>query len=241
MDPHAVAIGATSFLACAVEMVEAMSIVVAVGVTRGWGRAFGAALCAVAVLAIVVGLAGPRLPALAENHWIKLAVGLIALYVGLRWLQKAVLRAAGRKALRDENASYARSVARAQTESPGEAFVTAFTGVLTEGIEVVAIVLALGSGSAVTLEAAGGGALVALLLVGGVAIAVQGPLSRVPENTLKYLVGVMLTAFGTYWIGEGLGVAWPASDVALFYLAAAVLAIALSTTAALRRRATAAT
>jgi uncharacterized membrane protein len=82
---------------------------------------------------------------------------------------------------------------------------------------------------------------VALLLVGGVAIAVQGPLSRVPENTLKYLVGVMLTAFGTYWIGEGLGVEWPASDVALFYLAAAVLAIALSTTAALRRRATAAT
>ena len=100
MDAHAVAIGTTSFLACAVEMVEAMSIVVAVGVTRGWGRAFGAALCAVAVLAIVVALAGPRLPALAENHWIKLAVGLIALYVGLRWLEKAVLRAAGRKALK---------------------------------------------------------------------------------------------------------------------------------------------
>ena len=170
----------------------------------------------------------------------KLSRATIALYVGLRWLQKAVLRAAGRKALRDENASYARSVARAQAESPGEAFVTAFTGVLTEGIEVVAIVLALGSGSAATLEAAGGGALVALLLVGGIAIAVQGPLSRVPENTLKYLVGVMLTAFGTYWIGEGAGVEWPASDVALFYLAAAVLAIALSTTAALRRRATAA-
>jgi len=187
------------------------------------------------VLAIAVAIAGPRLPELAENAWVKLAVGLIALYVGSKWLYKAILRAAGRKALRDENAAYARGLARVEKESPGEAFATAFTGVLTEGIEVVAIVLALGSGSTATLAGAAGGAFVALVLVAGVGIAVKGPLSRVPENTLKYLVGVMLTAFGLYWVGEALQVRWPASDVALFYLAALVFAVAAASTAALRR------
>jgi uncharacterized membrane protein len=235
MESNAIVIATTSFLACAVEMVEALSIVVAVGVTRGWARALGAAACAVVVLAIAVAIAGPRLPELAENPWVKLAVGLVALYVGSKWLYKAVLRAAGRKALRDENAAYARGLARAEKESPGEAFATAFTGVLTEGIEVVAIVLALGSGSPATLAGAAGGAFVALVLVAALGIAVKGPLSRVPENTLKYIVGVMLTAFGLYWVGEGVQVRWPASDVALFYLAALVLAVALASTAALRR------
>jgi uncharacterized membrane protein len=236
VSAHALALGLTAFLACAVEAIEALTIVVAVGVTRGWGRALVAALCAVVVLAAVVALAGPRLPELAELRPVRLIVGLIALYVGVSWLRKAVLRAAGRKAQRDERAAFERGRAQLAGATDAAAFATAFSGVLTEGIEVVAIVLALGSGSAQTLAAAGGGALLAVLLIAALGVAVRGPLERVPENALKYVVGVMVTAFGIYWAGEGLGVAWPASDAALFYLAAIVLAFAGTTTGALRAR-----
>ena len=235
MSAHALAIGATAFLASAVELVEALTIVLAVGITRGWARALSAAACAVVVLGAVVAIAGPRLPALVENHWIKLVVGAVALYVGVTWLRKAVLRAAGRKALRDENAAFAREREALERESGAAAFATAFNGVLTEGIEVVAIVLALGSGTSETLGAAAGGALVALIAVLALGAIVHRPLARVPENAMKYVVGVMVTAFGVFWIGEGLGVAWPASDLALFYLAAAVLLVAGSSTVGIRR------
>jgi Ca2+/H+ antiporter, TMEM165/GDT1 family len=236
MTPHVLAIGTTAFLASAVEMVEALTIVLAVGVTRGWVRALGAALLAIVVLAAITAIAGPRLPALVANHWVKLVVGALAFYVGQSWLRKAVLRASGHKAMRDESAAYARGVAELERESPTAAFATAFNGVLTEGIEVVAIVLALGSGTTDTLSAAAGGALVALAAVVAVGLLVHQPLSRVPENTMKYVVGVMVTAFGIFWIGEGLTIQWPASDAALFYLAAVVLGIAALATAALRRR-----
>ncbi|MGD1067775.1 MAG: hypothetical protein ABR975_13250 [Vulcanimicrobiaceae bacterium] len=236
MSAHTLALGLTAFLACAVEAIEALTVVVAVGVTRGWARALLAALCALVVLAAVVALAGPRLPALAELRPVRLVVGLIALYLGSQWLRKAVLRAAGRKALRDEHAAFERGRAKVAAGDDAAAFATAFSGVLTEGIEVVAIVLALGSGTTQTLTAAAGGALLAVLVVAGVGVAVRGPLERVPENTLKYLVGVMLTAFGIFWTGEGIGVAWPADDVALFYLAGIVLIGALSATGALRTR-----
>ncbi len=238
MSAHALAIAATSFLASAVELVEALTIVLAVGITRGWGRALGAAACAIAVLAIVVALAGPHLPELVANHWIKLVVGLVALYVGVSWLRKAVLRAAGRKALHDEDAIFARERERVERENGAGAFATAFNGVLTEGIEVVAIVLALGSGTGATLAAASGGAAAALLVVVGTGFAVHRPLARVPENAMKYAVGVMVTGFGIFWTGEGAGVAWPASDAALFYLAACVLAVAAAATATLRAPAT---
>ncbi|HEX3550283.1 MAG TPA: hypothetical protein VHT53_07910 [Candidatus Elarobacter sp.] len=234
MSAHVIAIGATSFLASAVELVEALTIVLAVGVTRGWSRALFAAACAIVVLAIAIAIAGPRLPALVANHWLKLVVGLIALYVGVSWLRKAVLRAAGRKALHDEDAIFARERAQLERESGGAAFATAFNGVLTEGIEVVAIVLALGSGTAATLGAAAGGALVACVVVVATGIAVHRPLSRVPENTMKFVVGVMVSAFGVFWSGEGAGVAWPASDAALFYLAAGVLGLAALATWRLR-------
>jgi uncharacterized membrane protein len=238
MTAHALAIAATSFLASAVELVEALTIVLAVGITRGWGRALGAAACAVAVLAIVVALAGPHLPALVGNHWVKLVVGLVALYVGVTWLRKAILRAAGRKALHDEDAIFARERAQLEREGGTAAFATAFNGVLTEGIEVVAIVLALGSGSGATLAAASSGAAAAVIVVGITGVAVHRPLARVPENAMKYAVGVMVTGFGLFWTGEGAGVNWPASDAALFYLAAVVLAIAAAATTALRRPAT---
>jgi uncharacterized membrane protein len=229
------AIGATAFLASGVELVEALTIVLAVGITRGWARALLAALCALVVLAAVIAIAGPRLPALVANHWVKLVVGLIALYVGLTWLRKAILRASGRKALHDEDAIFAKERAALERESGTGAFATAFNGVLTEGIEVVAIVLALGSGSAATLGAAAAGALVALVAVTVVGFLVHRPLARVPENTMKYVVGVMVTAFGIFWTGEGMLVPWPASDAALFYLAPIVLAVAGAATLTLRR------
>ncbi|MBV8644932.1 MAG: hypothetical protein JO225_13585 [Candidatus Eremiobacteraeota bacterium] len=234
MTPHELAIGATAFLATSVELVEALTIVLAVGITRGWGRALGAALVALLILAAVVALAGPRLPALVANHWFKLIVGLVALYVGVSWLRKAVLRAAGRKAHRDEAAAFERERAHLEREGPGEAFATAFNGVLTEGIEVVAIVLALGSGTPGTLASASAGALVALVVTVAVGIVVHRPLARVPENAMKYAVGVMVTAFGVFWTGQGIGIAWPAEDIALFYVAAGVLLVAALSTLGLR-------
>jgi len=237
MSAHAIAIGATSFLASAVELVEALTIVLAVGITRGWSRALGGAVLAIVVLAVVVAIAGPRLPALVASHWVKLVVGLVALYVGASWLRKAILRTAGRKALHDEDAIFERERAQLARDGRGAAaFATAFNGVLTEGIEVVAIVLALGSGTAATLAAASSGAAAALLVVAGTGVVVHKPLSRVPENAMKFAVGVMVTAFGIFWTGEGAGIAWPASDAALFYLAAAVLALAAVTVLALRGR-----
>jgi uncharacterized membrane protein len=237
---NGLAIGVTAFLASGVELVEALTIVLAVGITRGWARALLAALCALLVLAAVIAIAGPRLPALVANHWVKFVVGLVALYVGVTWLRKAVLRAARRKALHDEDAIFARERAALERESGAVAFWAAFNGVLTEGIEVVAIVLALGSHSTATLDAATAGALVALAAVVVVGLIVHRPLARVPENTMKYIVGIMVTAFGIFWTGEGAQIAWPASDAALFYLAALVLTVAGSATLALRRSSTAA-
>ncbi len=232
---HAPAIALTSFLASGVEMVEALTIVLAVGLTSGWARALSGALIALAILAAAVALLGPHLPAIVANHWLKLIVGLLALYVGASWLRKAVLRAAGRKAQRDESAAFARERAALERKSGGAGFATAFGGVLTEGVEVVAIVLALGSADSATMSAAAGGALVALLAVVAVGVVVHRPLARVPENAMKYVVGVMVTAFGLFWTGEGVEIAWPASDAALFYLAALVACAALAATAALRR------
>ena len=237
MNAHAAAVALTAFLASAVELVEALTIVLAVGVTRGWGRALGAAALAVVVLAAVVALAGPFLPALVANPWLRLAVGLVALYVGWNWLRKAVLRAAGRKAHRNEDAAFERDRAKAERESPGAAFATAFTGVLIEGVEVVAIVLAIGSDTAGMMGAAAGGALVALLVVAAAGIIVHRPLARVPENLMKYVVGVMVSAFGIYWTGEGLRIAWPGDDAALLYLPLLIVAGALAAQTVLRRQA----
>lgn len=237
MYAHAAAIGVTTFLATAVELIEALTIVLAVGIARGWARALSAAACAVVILAAVVVVAGPRLSELVENHWIKLVVGAIALYVGARWLRKAMLRAAGRKAQRNEKAAFARERGALKRGDDTSAFITAFNGVLTEGIEVVAIVLALGSGSAVTFGAATGGALLALVTVIVAGAVVHRPLTRVPENLMKYAVGVMVTAFGVFWIGEGATLEWPARDISLFYLAFVVLIASLGTTAIVARAA----
>ena len=210
-------LGAT--LASAVEMVEALTIVLALGVTRGWRAPLQGAVAALAVLAVLVAVLGPALGAVPIDL-LRLIVGSLLLVFGLQWLRKAILRASGFKALHDEEAAFAAEVAAAQVagRSSGSidryAFVISFKSTLLEGLEVAFIVITLGVNQGATWLAAAG-AMTALVVVGIVGALVRHPLSRVPENTLKFSVGVMLTSFGTFWAGEGAGIDWPGADGAL--------------------------
>jgi uncharacterized membrane protein len=222
-----------SFLASMVEFVEALTIVLAVGLTRGWrpallGTAAGLAVLAALVLALGSSFSAVPLPLL------QVVVGLLLLMFGLRWLQKAILRGAGVVPLHDEAKAFSRETEalRATGRPAGSAidwiaFVTTFKTVMLEGIEVVFIVVALGVRGGLLLPAAVGASL-ALLLVVALGLWLHRPLARVPENSLKFAVGVMLTAFGTYWAGEGVGLAWPAQDATILLLVALFLALALA-------------
>jgi uncharacterized membrane protein len=215
-------------LASGVEMVEAMTIVLALGATRGWRAPLLGAAAALMLLTLAVATLGPALTHVPIDA-LRLVVGTLVLLFGLQWLRKAILRAGGRVALHDENAAYAAEVAQARlAASPagrldGYSFVLAFKGTLLEGLEVVFIVLTLGaSQGSVPLAAAGAGAAAAFVAVVGVAV--RHPLARVPENTLKFAVGVMLTAFGSFWAAEGVGVDWPGGEIALIGLILVTLA-----------------
>ncbi len=229
------------FAACVVESVEALTIVLAVGITRGWRSTLRGVGAGLGVLVVIVAALGPALTVIPINA-LRLAVGGLLLIFGLGWLRKAVLRAAGFKALHDEDAIYARQRAAAQQAGSAGAglmgdsyaFTLAFKGVLLEGLEVAFIVLTFGSNQH-NIPLAAAGALAAVLLVTGVGIAVRAPLARVPENTLKFAVGVLLTAFGTFWAVEGAGASWPGSDLALLAVIAAVIVMALVAVEALRR------
>jgi uncharacterized membrane protein len=223
--------------ASAVEMVEALTIVLAVGVTRGWRSAITAVAAAVAALAVIIAGFGPALARLPIDS-LRLVVGTLLLTFGLQWLHKAILRAGGLKALHDEDAIYAAEVARLATTGGRSdhdwfAFTVAFKGVFLEGLEVAFIVVTFGSSHGGTgLAAVGAGvALLAVLIAG---LVVHAPLSRVPENTLKFGVGVMLAAFGMFWGGEGAGVEWPGGDVALLALIVFVTALSTGLVAVLR-------
>jgi uncharacterized membrane protein len=206
-------------LASAVEMVEALTIVLALGVTRGWRAPLQGAVAALAVLVVLVGVLGPALAAVPIDL-LRLVVGSLLLLFGLQWLRKAILRASGYKALHDEEAAFAAEVAAARAEGRTPdgvdryAFVISFKSTLLEGLEVAFIVITLGVNQGATWLAAGGAvvALVAVVIVGAF---VRNPLSRVPENTLKFAVGVMLTSFGTFWAGEGVGIDWPGAEASL--------------------------
>ena len=220
------------FLACAVEAVEALTIVLAVGVTRSWRSAFYGVGAAVLALAVIVAALGPALTALPINV-LRVVVGGLLLIFGLQWLRKAVLRAAGLKALHDEEAAYASETAAAQAAGTGTfwggidtySFVISFKGVLLEGLEVVFIVITFGDNQHNVL-AATIGAVAAIIVVVVAGIAVKAPLTRVPENWMKFAVGVMLTSFGTFWGAEGAGVAWPGNDAALLVLVPVVALVA---------------
>ncbi|MGC8473174.1 MAG: hypothetical protein ACP5PW_02040 [Candidatus Dormibacteria bacterium] len=213
------------FGACAVEMVEALTIVLAAGLTRGWRSALEGSAVAVVVLAAVVAALGPALIHLVPISVLRVVVGSLLLVLGLQWLRKAILRASGHKPKHDEDAIYRREVARlsglprpaAGRDATG--FVIAFKGVLLEGTEVVMIVLTLGLSSG-RLEVAALGAGAAILVVGVVGALVARQLSEVPENALKLGVGLMLVTFGTFWAGEGVGVSWPGTDLFLLGLLA---------------------
>ena len=232
---------ASAFLASAVEFVEALTIVLAAGVTRGWRSALTGLAAATVVLAVIVAALGPAL-ALVPISALRLVVGALLLAFGLQWLRKAILRASGYKPLHDEAAIFARELEGART-AEGErragldwyGFTLAFKGVLLEGLEVAFIVVTFGSAQGrIDLAALGaGGALVLVVIVG---VLVRAPLARVPENTLKFAVGVMLTTFGIFWSAEGAGAHWPGDDASLPVVLAFVIGLSASSVATLRRR-----
>jgi uncharacterized membrane protein len=211
-------------LASAVEMVEALTIVLALGISRGWRAPLQGAAAAIAVLVLLVAALGPALEAIPLDL-LRLVVGTLLLVFGLQWLRKAILRASGLKDLHDEDLAFAEEVAAAEAVARPTggldryAFVISFKSTLLEGLEVAFIVITLGANQGATAFAAAG-AVVAFVVVVAAGAAVRHPLSRVPENTLKLIVGVMLTSFGTFWAGEGVGIDWPGSDAALVAIVA---------------------
>ncbi len=202
----------SAFLASAVEMVEALTIVLAAGLARGWRSALTGVGAAVVVLAAIVAVLGPALTVVPIDT-LRLVVGAFLLVFGLQWLRKAILRAAGLKARHDEDAAFAETLAEARTID-ASGFLLSFKGVLFEGLEVAFIVLTFGSAQG-SIPLAAAGAAVAVVLVAGVGVAVRAPLARVPENAIKFAVGVMLTTFGIFWSAEGAGAHWPGDDASL--------------------------
>jgi uncharacterized membrane protein len=222
-------------------MVEALTIVLAMGVTRGWRAALAGAGAAVVALAVIVAVLGPALTVIPIET-LRLVVGALLLVFGLQWLRKAILRSSGWRALRDEDAMFARERAAAESAPHEEragvdwyGFTISFKGVLLEGLEVAFIVLTFGSTQgSIPLAAVGAAAAVVLVVAAG--IIVREPLSRVPENTLAFAVGVMLTTFGIFWGAEGAGVDWPGGDASLPGVLAFVIVMSLGYVTALQRR-----
>jgi uncharacterized membrane protein len=232
-----------AFLASLVEVVEAFTIVLAVATLRGWRPAVLGTTAGLAVLAVIVVLLGPLLDR-APITSLQLAIGVLLLLFGMGWLRKASLRAAGIIPLHDEEAIFAAETARlgAQQQQVRRrlqwvAGIAALKAVLLEGLEVVFIVIAVGAGRGLLLPASLGAlaACAAVLILG---VVVHRPLSRVPENSLKFGVGVMLSAFGVFWTGEGLGIAWPGQDLALLVFAGLFLAAGLLGSSLARRLST---
>jgi len=226
---------ASTLLASAVEMVEAVTIVLAMGLTRGWRSALWGTVLAVAALTIVTLAAGYALVEWLPESLLQLLIGTLLLIFGLQWLRKAILRSSGLKALHDEDATF-----REETEAAHGAgdekklgldwfgFVVSFKGVFLEGLEIVFVVITFGL-NADDMPLAVTGAIVGAIIVLGAAVALHKPLSRVPENTIKFAVGLLLSTFGTFWAVEGLGVfrdsdasvEWPAGDLSVLILLAA--------------------
>jgi uncharacterized membrane protein len=234
------AVGA-AFLGSLVEVVEAFTIVLAVGTLRGWRPAALGTLTGLAVLVVLVVALGPLLDRI-PIQLLQFGIGVLLLLFGLRWLRKAILRAAGFIPLRDEQATFAKEQTNLQNETKSIrasadwiAGLAAFKAVVLEGVEVVFIVIAVGAGGGLLIPASIG-ALVACLVVLLVGIIVHRPLARVPENTLKFAVGIMLSSFGVFWTGEGLGVMWPGHDIAILVMALAFVGFSLAVVAWIRRR-----
>lgn len=232
MTGQAVGLAVSVFLACAVEAVEALTIVLAVGTTRSWRSTLIGVAVAMVVLGATTAVVGPGLTSLSIDT-LRLIVGGLLLVFGLQWLRKAILRAAGLRSLHDEEEIYleesaaARAAGMPDERFDGYSFTIAFKGVLLEGLEVVFIALTFGANQhRLGLAAAAAAAAVVLVVAAGILI--RAPLARVPENAMKFGVGVMLTSFGIFWGAEGAGGSWPGGDLALLVLVPTVLAFSLA-------------
>lgn len=231
-----------SFLASLVEFVEALTVVLAVGTVRGWRGAFVGTGAALALLLLIVLALGPALTRIPLED-VQLFVGGLLLLFGMRWLRKAILRSAGVIPLHDEDAAFAKeteTLRKLGRSGPGwdaVAIATAFKITMLEGLEVVFIVIAVAAGGVGLLVPASVGALAALAIVIALGVVVHKPLSKIPENTLKFAVGVLLSAFGAFWVGEGIGLEWPGADWSILGLTLAFLAVAILSVPAARKRA----
>ena len=230
----------SAFLACGVEMVEALTIVLAVGVTRGWRSTLIGAGAATLALAALIGALGPAISSVPIDT-LRLVVGALLLVFGLQWLRKAILRASGYKPLHDEAAAFEKERAEAgQAKGGGPwtldwySFTVSFKGVLLEGVEVAFIVITFGAAQHNGVATAATAAAAALVVVLGAGLVVRAPLSRVPENTLKFAVGLLLSTFGTFWSAEGAGVSWPGEDGALLGILGLLLITSLLAVRVLR-------
>ena len=241
MGASATALFIAVFLACVVESVEATTIVLAAGTARDWRSAGTGTVAALAVLGVVVAVLGPAVSDIPLRG-LRVVVGALLLVFGLQWLRKAILRASGHKALHDEDKLFAEHMADAAAQQSRRSvlapdwygFTLAFKGVLLEGLEVVFIVLTFGANARnVGLATIAAGCAVVLIAAAGFAI--RAPLARVPENTMKFVVGIMLTSFGVFWGGEGAGASWPGSDAALLVIIPAIALLGIGLTALLRR------
>jgi uncharacterized membrane protein len=233
-----------AFFACAVEAVEATTVVLAVGVTRSWRSALRGTAVGVLVLAAVVAALGPAISSIPLGP-LRLVVGGLLLVFGLGWLRKAILRASGYKALHDEDLLYRKNLeaARSAGAVPSRgwlggdsyAFTLAFKAVLLEGLEVAFIVVTFGA-NARNIPLAGVAAASAIVIIVALAVIVKGPLSRVPENSIKFAVGVLLASFGTFWGAEGAGAHWPGSDASLLVIIPLVALASCALTLSLRSK-----
>jgi uncharacterized membrane protein len=232
---------AGAFLASAVEMVEALTIVLGVGIVRGWRSTLIGVAAATIVLAALVAALGPALRVVPIGT-LRLIVGALLLAFGLQWLRKAILRSSGYMSHRDEDAAFRRqreqAAAAGREEKAGldwYSFTVAFKGVLLEGLEVVFIVISFGSAQG-RIGLASAGAAAAFVVVVGAGVLARGPLERVPENTIKFVVGLLLTTFGCFWGAEGAGVDWPGDELSLLGVLAFLGAVSFLYVRALRRR-----
>jgi|SRR5579859_5757300 len=239
---HAWPTATAAFLASLVEFVEALTVVLAVGAVRGWRGALTGSGAALLTLLVIVVVLGPALTTIPLNV-VQLLVGMLLLLFGMRWLRKAVLRSAGIIPLHDEGAAYEqetqtlRQIGKSGGGWDQVAIAASFKITMLEGLEVVFIVIAVGAGGVGLLVPASIGAVAALLCVVLLGIVVHKPLTAIPENTLKLCVGVLLSAFGAFWVGEGVGLSWPGQDWSLLILTAGFLLVALLSVRICRNRA----
>lgn len=208
----------TTFIASALEFVEAATIVLAVGYTAGWRVALTATGWALAALIALTGVLGPALLLYVPLRDLQIVIGILLTLFGYTWLRKAIWRYSGRKALRDEGAAYAAEIQELRRHEQRFAFISAFNAVLIEGLEVAIIVITFSAGRTGTFIWALCGAVIAGTLVAVSAGILRRPFSRVPENAMGFIVGVMLVSFGTFWSGEGLGLQWWYGEATLLWI-----------------------